>query len=141
MNEVDRNHTARSLADIASEMKRELKEFAETRFELFKSELREKTANWKTAAPMAAVGIVLLGTSYLLITATIVALAAVLIGDTPYRWVFALLGGGVLWGLLGGIALYIAKREFKLTRLVPQRTIAVLKEDKAWLESEARQQI
>lgn len=141
MNEVDRNHTARTLADIASEMKRELKEFVETRLELFKSEIREKTANWKTAAPLAVVGLLLLATSYLLFTATIVALAAVLIGNTPYRWVFALLGGGVLWGFLGGIALYIAKREFALKRLVPQRTIAVLKEDKAWLENEARQQI
>ena len=141
MNRVENNHSARSLSDLASEMKQELKEFVETRIEMFTTEFKEKTSRWKAAAPLAVLGIVLAGTAYLLITATIVALAAVLIGDTPYRWVYALLGAGVLWGLLGGIALYIAKREFEVDRLLPDRTLAVLKEDKTWLQDEVRQKI
>jgi cell division protein FtsW (lipid II flippase) len=76
-----------------------------------------------------------------LITLALVALAAVFIGDTPYRWFFALLGVGVLWTVLSGISLYIAKREFELNRLMPQKTMAVLKGDKLWLQNEARSQI
>ena len=135
------NRHERSLAAILGEMKQELKEFVETRIAMVKSEFRDNLAHWKVAAPLAGAGVVLLSTAYLLITLALVALAAVFIGATPYRWFFALLGVGVLWTVLGGISLYIAKREFELTRLVPQKTIEVLKGDKLWLQKEARNQI
>jgi hypothetical protein len=135
------NPHERSLAAILGEMKQELKEFVETRIAMVKSEFRDKLVHWKVAAPLAGAGVVLLGTAYLLITLALVALAAVFIGDTPYRWFFALLGVGVLWTVLSGISLYIAKREFELNRLMPQKTMAVLKGDKLWLQNEARSQI
>jgi hypothetical protein len=138
---AEMNPHERSLAAILGEMKQELKEFVETRIAMVKSEFRDKLVHWKLAAPLAGAGVVLLGTAYLLITLALVALAAVLIGDTPYRWFFALLGVGVLWTVLGGISLYIAKREFELNRLMPQKTMAVLKGDKLWLQNEARSQI
>jgi uncharacterized membrane protein YqjE len=137
---AESNQTARSLASIAAEMKQELKEFAETRIAMLKSELREKISHWKIAAPLAGIGVVLLGTAYLLITLGLVALAAVFI-DSQYRWFFALTGVGVLWALLAAIALYVAKREFELNRLMPQKTFEVLKGDKIWLQKEARNQI
>jgi len=139
-NNAESNHTARSLAAIAAELKQELKEFAETRIAMLKSELREKIGHWKIAAPLAGIGVVLLGTAYLLITLGLVALAAVFI-DSPYRWFFALVGVGVLWALLGGVAVYIAKREFALNRVVPKKTLEVLKGDKIWLGKEARNQV
>jgi uncharacterized membrane protein YqjE len=139
-NNAESNQTARSLAAIAAEMKQELKDFAETRISMLKSELREKIGHWKMAVPLAGIGVVLLGTAYLLITFGLVALAAVFI-DSPYRWFFALIGVGVLWGLLGGIALYIAKREFELNRLMPQKTLEVLNGDKIWLQKEVRNQV
>ena len=137
---AESNHTVRSLAAIAAEMKQELKEFVETRIAMLKSELREKIAHWKIAAPLAGIGVVFLGTAYLLITLALVALAAAFI-DSPYRWFFALIGVGVLWALLGGVAVYIAKREFELNRLMPEKTLEVLKGDKVWLQKEARNQI
>jgi hypothetical protein len=138
---AEMNPHERSLAAILGEMKQELKEFVETRIAMVKSEFRDKLVHWKVAAPLAGAGVVLLGTAYLLITLALVALAAVFIGDTPYRWFFALLGVGVLWTVLSGISLYIAKREFELNRLMPQKTMAVLKGDKLWLQNEARSQI
>lgn len=139
-NNAETNHTARSLAAIAGEMKQELKDFAETRMSMLKSELREKIGHWKLAAPLAGIGVVLIGTAYLLITSALVALAAVFI-DSPYRWFFALISVGVVWALLGGIALYIAKREFELNRLMPQKTLEILKGDKIWLQKEASNQV
>jgi uncharacterized membrane protein YqgA involved in biofilm formation len=138
---AEMNPHERSLAAILGEMKQDLKEFVETRIAMVKSEFRDKLVHWKLAAPLAGAGVVLLGTAYLLITLALVALAAVFIGDTPYRWFFALLGVGVLWTVLSGISLYIAKREFELNRLMPQKTMAVLKGDKLWLQNEARSQI
>jgi uncharacterized membrane protein YqjE len=139
-NSAESNHTARSLAAIAAEMKQELKEFAETRIAILNSELREKIAHLKIAAPLAGIGVLLLSTAYLLITLGLVALAAVFV-DSPYRWFFALVGVGVLWTLLGGVALYIAKREFELRRLMPEKTLEVLKGDKIWMQKEARNQV
>ena len=140
-NGPEMNPHERSLAAILGGMKQELKEFVETRIAMVKSEFRDKLVHWKLAATLAGAGVVLLVTAYLLITFGLVALAAVFIGDTPYRWFFALLGVGVLWTVLGGISLYIAKREFELNRLMPQKTMAVLRGDKLWLQNEARSQI
>lgn len=142
MNTAAENHyTSRGLSSIVAELKQELKEFVDTRIAMFKSELREKAAHWKIALPLAAVGAVLLATAYLLLVASVVALVAAFIPDSPYRWFFALLGVTVLWSLLGAIALFVAKREFEPKKLIPQRTIEVLKGDKLWLQQEARNQI
>jgi hypothetical protein len=138
---AETNPSERSLAAILGEMKQELNDFVETRVAMVKSEFRDKLAHWKVAAPLAGAGVLLLSTAYLLITLALVALAAVFIGDTPYRWFFALLAVGVLWAVLGGVSLYIAKREFELNRLMPQKTMEVIKGDKLWLQKEARNQI
>jgi len=140
-NNAESNQINRSLAVIVAEIKQELKEFTQTRIEMLKTELREKIARWKIAAPLAGVGTLFLVTAYLLITLSLVALAAVFLGNTQYRWFFAFLGVGVLWSVLGGVAIYIAKREFELNRLIPQKTVEVLKDDKVWLQKEARNQI
>ena len=98
------NHSSdgngRTLTAVVTDLTRELKEFAETRVEMLKTELGEKLTRLKTAAPLFALGAVLIGTAYLLITPAIIALAGVLVGDTAYRWVFDFLivaGCGLLW--------------------------------------------
>lgn len=131
---------AKSLAAIVAEMKYELKEFVETRLAMLKTELSEKAAQWKIAGPLAALGALLLSTAYLLFTLAAVALVAVLIGNT-FQWVLALLAVGVLWAVIGAMALYFAKRRIQANRLVPEKTIEVLKADKLWLQQEARNQI
>jgi uncharacterized membrane protein YqjE len=131
------NRSFRSLSEILGDLKSELKEFADTRITMLRAEFKENLSHLKIAAPLAALGLVLFGTASLLITAAIVALVAVFI-DSTYRWFFALGSVGILWLVLGGVALYIAKREFELKRLTPQKTLAVLKGDKEWLQHEVR---
>lgn len=139
-NNAETHHGVRGIASIAAEMKQEMKEFIDTRVAMVKAEFRDKLAHWKIAAPLACAGVVLVCTAYLLVTLSLVALAAVFV-DSQYRWFIAFLGIGILWALLGGIALYIAKKEFELHRLMPEKTIEVLKADKIWLQREARNQI
>jgi uncharacterized membrane protein YqjE len=122
-------------------MKQELRDFAETRIQLFTREVKEKLGRLKVAAPLAAVAIILLGTAYLLITSAVVALIAIAFGGAAYRWVFAFGIVAIVWAALGAIALYIAKSELELKRLLPQKTIQVLKEDKTWMQREVRNQI
>jgi len=131
----------RSLAAIVTEMKEELKDFVQTRIEMFRTELHEKLKTLKIAAPLAGVGALLLGTAYLLFTMALVGLVVAFFRDNPYRWFFAFAAVAVLWTLLGGIAAYFAKREFELKGLMPRKTIEVLKEDKLWIQAEAKNQL
>jgi uncharacterized membrane protein YqjE len=131
----------RSFAAIVAEMKEELKEIAQLRIEMFKAEVREKIKILKIAAPLAGLGALFLGTAYFLFTMALVGLVVAFFRDNTYRWFFAFAAVAVLWTLLGAIAAYFAKREFELKSLLPNRTIEVLKEDKIWIQAEARNQL
>ncbi|MGC1373897.1 MAG: phage holin family protein [Candidatus Sulfotelmatobacter sp.] len=127
-----------SLGSVLLEMKEELKEFAETRLEMLKTELQEKLKIMKIAAPLVAIGVVLLGTAYILLTLALVGLAVAFLQGNPFRWFFAFLAVGFVWALLGAIVTYFAVREFQSQGLMPKRTIAVLKGDKVWIQSELK---
>jgi uncharacterized membrane protein YqjE len=134
-------NNGRSLAAVLADLREELKELLKTRFSMLKAELSDKFETLKIAAPLAALGILLLGTAYLLLTMALVGLVEAFFPANPYRWCLAFLGVAVLWSLLGGIAAYFATREFELKGLVPKKTIEVLKGDKIWIQSEVKNQI
>lgn len=146
MNTIPRNQDIRenhdrSLASVIAEIKDELKEFAGTRFTMLKTEISEDAKRLKVALPLAAVAVIFLLTAYLLITLALVCLVAALLHHTDFHWVFAFVIMGVLWGILGGTCAFLAKRELELRRILPGKTIGVLKGDKVWLEKEARNEI
>jgi len=136
--EVD---NGRSLAATLAEIKIELLDFLDTRIELLKTELQEKTKILKSAAALGALGLLLLGTAYLLFTLALVSLVVVAFQGNPYRWFFAFLIVGFAWAVFGGIAVYFAKRELEMKTLLPQRTIEVLKGDKIWIQTEVKNQV
>jgi len=129
---------ARTLAEVVADIKEELKEFAQTRIQLFKEESRQKLALLRIAGVLAAVAVVLSTTAYLLLTLGLVAVIAAVFVNNPYRWVFGFFGVAILWTILGGIAAYFATREFALKGVMPRRTLEVLKGDKIWLQHEAK---
>lgn len=144
MNGNSPNGVAGELRNISAtlhEMKDEAARFVQTRLLLFKSEMQEKLPHLKVAAVLAVAGTLLLLTTWLLFSSALVAVAAVLFKDSDYRWVFAFLSVGLLYALIGGIALYLAKREFAARSLVPERTIDILKGDKIWIQGEANSQV
>ena len=134
-------NNVRSIGATLAEMKIELLDFLDTRIELLKTEVREKLKILKAAAPLGALGALLLGTAYLLFTLALVSLVVVAFQDNPYRWFFAFLIVGFAWAVFGGIAVYFAKRKLETETLLPQRTIEVLKGDKIWIEAEVRNQV
>ncbi len=135
------NNGTRSMAAVLQEMKDETKQFVRTRTELLKSELQEKLPNLKIAATLATCGVLVLATAYFLLTVALAAAIAGAFNGSDYRWAMDFASVGVLWGVLGGVALYFAKREFKLKGSLPNRTIGVVKGDKIWIEREAKNQI
>jgi uncharacterized membrane protein YqjE len=131
-------HNGRSLVAILNEMKSELQEFAQTRVELFKREMQEKAAAIKAAVPSALIGATFLITAFLLLTLALVALVATGFGDNPYKWFFAFLIVGIFWSMIGGMAVFMAKRRLTMQPMVPQKTMHVLSDDKLWLQKETR---
>jgi hypothetical protein len=133
--------TFKDFSTLLSELKEEIKDFIQTRLVMLKTELQEKMKMVKTAAPLAVVGIVLLGTAYLLFTMALVGLVVAFLPNNPYRWCFGFLAVAVLWSILGGVAVYFAKRELEIQGLIPKRTVEVLKGDKLWIQSEVKSQV
>ena len=130
----------RTLAQVLSDAKQELQEFVQTRFQLLRTELEQKFKFLKVAVLLAAIAAVLLSTAYLLLTLALAALVATAFADSPYRWVFGFLSVGSFWAILGAVMGFFAKREFAVKGITPNRTISILKGDKIWIQSEARNQ-
>ena len=138
------NHQAnngRTVAEVLADTKQELKEFIGTRVAIFKTEIAEKLKMLKIAAPLAAAAILLFLTAYLLLTMALAGLVFAFLPDNAFRWCLAFLAVAVLWAIVGGITAYLAKREFQMNRLLPNKTIDVLKDDKVWIQSEVKSQL
>jgi uncharacterized membrane protein YqjE len=127
------------LMAVMRELGEQLKSFMNTRLELLKSELQENIKDSSKGAIYGAVALVFLATAYLLLTLALVALIAVAFAGNPYAWFFGLLIVSFVWLMLGGVIALVAKREFR--GLTPRHTIRVLKQDKAWIEKEARSEV
>lgn len=131
------NGYTKSLPEIVNELKFELKDFVATRAAMLRSEMREKWSSLKMSLPALLVGIVLLSTAWLLFTALLVTAIAKAFAS-PWAWVYAFLivGGGYL--LLGLMIMMGVVSKLKQTKLLPERTLRVLRQDEVWLETEAK---
>jgi uncharacterized membrane protein YqjE len=126
----------RSLAELISEIKEEVKEFVQTRVSMFVAEMREKVNNSKSGAIYAAIAVALGGVGLLMLSVALAALVAVAFWGSPYAWFFGFLIIGPLWTIMAAMLALAAVRQFR--DVTPKRTIQVLKEDKIWLQHEAQ---
>lgn len=129
------NANGRTLAGVVSELKEDVKEFLETRYQMLLNELRHKLATWRMAMPLFLVALALGVVGFLLLSVALVAAIAVLVG---WGWSFLIVGAVYL--VVGGSVGFLAYREVKAVGVAPTRTLNVLKQDQVWLQSEARSQ-
>jgi len=123
----------RSLQASLQEIKNELKEFVQTRFDILKNEMQQKITAIKAALPMAVIAMLLLATAWFLLTGAIVAAIALALG---WPAAFAIVAGAYLiFGVLIG---WLAYKEITAQSLKPERTLQVLKQDQIWIEQEAK---
>lgn len=127
----------RSLGSIIAEIKYEFKEFVNTRVRVIKAELHETISAAKTALPLIISALVLGFVSVLMFSLAIVVLLASAFPGSPYAWVygFAIMGGILI--SIAAVAAFFAVNAFR-SGAFPKRTVEVLKEDKVWLQAEAR---
>lgn len=136
---TEMNHD-RTVASVVAEIKEEMREFLKTRYEMLRAELSGKLKVWKLGVPLllAAAGLFLVA---FLLLSVCVACAIAVSFDTPYGWAYGFLIMGFFWLLIGGILAAFGYREIATAPLAPTRTMRVLKQDQAWITTEARSQI
>lgn len=128
----------RSLGSIIAEIKDEVKEFVATRVEMIKAELQETAEAARTAVPLIIIALGLFITGLLLLTMAAVVLVAFAFAGSALAWFYAAIIVAFVWFCVGATAAFFAYNAFRSHSRFPQRTVQVLKADKAWLQSEVR---
>jgi hypothetical protein len=123
---------------VLTEIKNELTEFLETRFQLLRSEIHEIFRTWKYCVPLFLIAGVLLLASWIVITFAIVALVRGWLVPSPFAWTWAGLIVGAIYIVIAGVMGWFAYGEMREVGIMPKRTLKVLKQDQNWVESEAR---
>ena len=130
----------RSLRTVVNELKLELREFVQTRIQIFREEMKNKTSLLKIAIPMFGIALALFWVGFLSLTGLFVVLIASAFGGwAGWAWAFLIVAG--VYFIVGGICAAFAFGELKSKSLAPKRTMQVLKQDQVWLRNEARTQV
>jgi uncharacterized membrane protein YqjE len=130
-------HNGRSFAAVVNDLKAEGKAFVNTRLEMLKAEMNEKVAALKASLPMLVVAAVFALTAWLVLTAAIVCIVAVAFGPGMISWFYATAIVGIAYLLIAGATGFFAYSEMKRANLKPERTLRVLRQDQAFLQSES----
>jgi uncharacterized membrane protein YqjE len=131
--EVREKNGGKTLAAAISELKEDLTQFLQTRYQMLAQEMKQKLTSLKMALPMLAAALLLGLFGIALLTVALVAAIALAIG-----WGLALLVVGILYVAGAGIAGWMGYKEVSQQGMAPKRTLRVLKQDQAWLQNEAR---
>ncbi len=135
------NGYTKSVPEVITELKEELKDFAGTRLQMLRSELNDKVQSFKMAAPIMLIGLLLLATAWLVLTGFLVVIIAHAFGPVSWNYTVSFLIVGVAYAIVGAAAAYLGWRELKQKGVKPERTIRVLQQDRIWLQTEGRTQL
>jgi len=141
INEHERPNNGRNLSATINEAKDEFKRFAETRIAMLQAEMKEKVAIIKGSAPFIAIGAVLGITAFMVLTGALIALIWTAFAGNRFGPFLAFLIVGVVYAIIGGGMAMYGYKIFSAEGLTPERTMKVLKDDKVWLQNEARTQL
>jgi hypothetical protein len=131
-------HTEKSLAAILAETKEEITQFITTRVSILRAETEEKLRKLKAVIPLVVVALALVVTGWMALTFALIALLHALFLPSIYAWLWAGLIVGGLYMVIGIVIGKTAIGRIKATSLTPDRTLTVLKQDKVWIQNEAR---
>jgi uncharacterized membrane protein YqjE len=135
------NGNGRSVAAVVKDLKAEVNEFLQTRYDLFLAELKHKISALKIAAPLLVAALLFGLTAFLMFTLGLVALIAIAFAGSPFAYAVAFAVVMVLYILIGVACAWFVLREWSAQGVTPKKTLKVLKDDKIWLQTEARSQV
>jgi hypothetical protein len=123
----------RSLGELFSELKDQTSVLISNEMRLAKAEATQKGKQASKAAGFVAAGGFVVYAGFLAIIAGII----LVLSQVVPMWVAALVVG-VIVALVGYLVLQKGLSDLKADKLKPEKTMASLKEDKEWLQSQAR---
>ena len=132
------NNNEKSLGTVLTEMKNELNEFLETRYQLLRSEIRDIVRTWKYCFPLLLGAFALLFASWIVVTFGLVALVRGWFLPGPFAWLWGALIVAGVYVIVATVIGWVALGELRKVGMVPKRTLKVLKQDQVWVESEAK---
>ncbi len=135
------NPYPKTVPEVLTELKEELKEFLTTRVAMLRLEMGEKLHKIKVAAPMLVVGLLLLITAWLVFTGFLVTIIAQAFLPSPWAYVLSFIIVVALYAIAGGVAAMSGWKQLKQAGLKPERTIRVLEQDRIWIQTEAKTQL
>jgi uncharacterized membrane protein YqjE len=131
----------KSVSEVLYEFKSELLEFLITRFQMLRSELKQKIDGWKVGLPALIIGLLMLVMTFVLFTVLLIAVIAMPFNGQPWGYALSFAIVTVIYGASGAAFTLFGWRKIKESGIVPERTIKVLKQDGIWIHSEARIEI
>jgi hypothetical protein len=136
INDVHTNN-GKSIAAVLQDFKAEFSTFIATRIQMLQEEMKQKSTAFKAAIPSIVIGVVFLLTAWFALTGGIIAVVAIALAGNPWAVPIAFGAVTVLYGLIGLILALMGKKALSKASLKPEKTIRVLQDDKAWLQTEA----
>lgn len=135
------NGHVKSVPEVIAELKAEFQEFVSTRVAMLRAEFQENLQSLKAAAPMLAVGLLMLITGWLLLTGFLVAIIGIAFQPGPWAYVISLIIVTAGYLLIGGMLAMAGWKRMIQKGLKPERTIRVLQQDKLWIQAESKAQL
>lgn len=132
------DYQEKPIAQLLTEFRDELKEFAAIRIAMARAEIRDKLKQLARAVPAIAGGAIVALIAALFLTVALVALIAMAFGGGAGAWAASFAIVGVLFALTGALAISYGVKKLKARNLKPERTLRILKQDEVWLRDEVR---
>ena len=139
-NDVNSRGELEQLPTLFSRLGDDVMQLVNSQLALLKVELTEEANTFARRAIMIAVGAAIGGIGFALLNVAIALGVSTLFAQTSlsqpasYALGFVVTGGFYL--LVGGILIAVMKGRLAKQQLVPERTVAELRKDKAWLKNE-----
>jgi uncharacterized membrane protein YqjE len=125
-------------ATVVADLKAEAKQFASTRLEMLRTEVKDKVAAVKIAVPAILGGLLFAWVAFLCLTGALVSLVAKLLGGSVGMVALSFAIVGVVYLLIAAAAAMFGVKQLRSKGLAPKHTLRVLKQDQAWIRTETK---
>jgi len=128
------------LPTLFSKLGNDVMQLFNSQLELFKVEIKEETNAFARGAMMIAMGAAVAFIGFALLNVAIAFGVSTLFTQAnfsqPASYALGFVVTGVFYLIVGGIVVAAIRSRLAKQRLVPERTVAELRKDKAWLKNE-----
>jgi uncharacterized membrane protein YqjE len=129
-----------SLPSLFGRLGDDVMQLFDTKLSLLKVELKEEASEYARDGLLIAVGGIIAAVGFALVNVALAFGISTLLAGTdlsqPAKYAIGFVTAGVVYLIVGAIIVSVMKNRLAKQKLVPDRTVAELRKDKAWLKNE-----